>query len=187
MERGLQDLCWRAGGGGHQDRAGRRFRQVWTNQEHLASQGPAQLCIHRDGGQYKVQIFIELKQQRAEVTFISWQPAAIIHSNFSLSQYNLPSVIIFPPSPQHWHYWAVLNQLSSHITLKQLLLCSLLTAGSPGRGGRSEVSAPHRDLRHAGHRQDGQGEGGGAGRSQGQVRPRRAEKYLELALKNICV
>ena len=76
--------------------------------------------------------------------------------------------------------------ISSHITITQLLLCCLLTAGSPRRGGRSEVSAPHRDLRHAGHRQDGQGEGGGAGRRQGQVRPRRAEKYLNL-LKNICV
>merc|ERR1711884_256235 len=36
------------------------------------------------------------------------------------------------------------------------------------RDAEDAVKSLHRDLRHAGHRQDGQGEGGGAGRRQGQ-------------------
>ena len=119
--------------------------------------------------------------------------AARSHHSFKLFLFPIQSTLShhFPSKSPTSNIALALGRLksvnTSNITITQLYSFCLLTAGSPRRGGRSEVSAPHRDLRHAGHRQDGQGEGGGAGRRQGQVRTRRTEKYLNSLLKNICV
>ena len=51
VERGLQDFRGRPGRGGHADRARRCLRQVRADQEHLAGQGAAQLCLHRNAGE----------------------------------------------------------------------------------------------------------------------------------------
>ena len=51
VEWGLQDLRGRPGRGGHADRAGRCLREIRADQEHLACQGAAQLCLHRNAGE----------------------------------------------------------------------------------------------------------------------------------------